>query len=199
MVTKFQIHREELDVIGGEAALREAIATFQQELKDHTKTVGVPAPTAHYFVERIVKEGRGKFEIIEPPEPEPIPEPEQSVLTFEEQRTQAYLKIQYLRQASQNGGVELRGVKVDSSMNSLTALVAAEIESRDTDKEWRTRWRVGPGAFVSFNRDDVIALIRLIREKHQRAFNKEFEWSDVILSADTPEKLASLDLTQGWE
>ena len=38
-----------------------AIAEFQQARADHASTVGVPAPTAHPLIERIVREHGGRY------------------------------------------------------------------------------------------------------------------------------------------
>lgn len=65
------VDRAVADALGFDLAA--AVAEFAAARAAHAETEGEPAPVAHPLVERIVVTG-GAFEIVEPPEPEPVPE-----------------------------------------------------------------------------------------------------------------------------
>lgn len=70
MVQKIERAAVDHPILGGEKSMRARIAAFQDALKDHSKTIGVPAPTEHNIIEHIVRNHAGEFEIVEPPETE---------------------------------------------------------------------------------------------------------------------------------
>lgn len=190
-----KIEREALDLYGGAERFDADVFTFQQALKDHAKTVGQPAPVAHPFVERVVRESGGKYSVIEPvPVIAPV-EPEKSL---DELQTEALNRLSELRRAAANQGVTMNGVRFSSKGESLTALLAAKIEAELTPG-WQERWRVGPGNYVLIRAPQVEFLIEAIRALHRKAFDRERELSEQIVSAITPKALAKIDLTKGWE
>lgn len=69
------IERAVLDTFGTEAELAAAVSDFQAALAAHALTVNVPAPTAPWLVNEIVRKYGGDFTVEAPPEPEPEPEP----------------------------------------------------------------------------------------------------------------------------
>lgn len=191
------IHRASLDALGGEAVLDKAIADYQEALREHAKTVDVPAPTAHEWVEQIVRQSGGKYAIIEPPvEPS---EPE-VIKTLEELKAEAFEELKrYRMRAINKGRVTLHGASFAAGLDALTSLIAADMEANASDGTWwRARWRVGAGSYVLVDRNDVRTLIADIRKQHQEAFNNEFQLSEAILKAETPKALAKIDLASGW-
>lgn len=196
-MAKIQLTREAVVAYGGEEKLNADIKAFQRAIAKHAKSVGVAAPTAPYAVEMIVRQGGGEYEVIKS-ESDPTPVPVEK--TFDELQADAFTAIKWARSdAMVKGGVEYHGTKFDSSAIGLTALMAALQEADYVGESWRQRWRIGAGSFVLIDRGDLRQLIRLIREKHQRAFDNEYRLSQDILHADTAEKLAKIDLTEGWE
>jgi len=190
------LHRASLDQIGGEAELDKAIADFQKRLADHAKTVDVPAPTAHPWVEQIVRQSAGKYDVIEP-EPE-IKEPE-PVKSLDELKAEAFKELKFARwDAIAQGRVMLHGASFAASTDALTAFIAADMEAAASDTFWRARWRIGAGSFVLLDRNDVRTLIADIRKLHQEAFNNEYRLSEAILAAKTAKALAAVDLSSGW-
>lgn len=190
-----KIERAAVDLYGGSSKLDADIFTFKKALKDHAKTIGQPAPTSHPFIEQIVRESGGKYEVIEPIVPVVEPEPVKSI---DELQAEAFERLKTLRARSANQGVRLHGVLFSSKVESLTALIAAKMEA-DQSPGWQTRWRVGPGQYVFVRIAEVEFLIAAIRALHAKAFAREMELSDQVLSANTPEAFAKIDLTKGWE
>lgn len=70
------IERAVLDAFGTEAELAAAVSEFQAALAAHALTVNVPAPTAPWLVNEIVRKYGGDYTVEPAPEPEPEPEPE---------------------------------------------------------------------------------------------------------------------------
>lgn len=192
-----KIERAAIDALGGSEKFDADVFTFKKALKDHAKTEGQAAPTAHPFVEQVVREGGGKYEVIEPV-PVVLDTP---VKSLEELQADALSEIGFRRHETMKSGVTLNGVMFSSTLDTLTAFMAAREEGRDDADPgaWSTRWRVGPGAYVAVNLADLDFLIKAIRFKHKKAFANEQRLSDEILSANTPEALAKIDLTEGWE
>lgn len=190
-----KIERAAVDLYGGPDKLDADIFTFKKALKDHAETIGQAAPTAHPFVERIVRESGGKYKVIEPVVPTIEPEP---IKPLDELQAEAFEKLKSLRAKAANQGVRLHGVLFSSKGESLTAMIAAKMEA-DQSTDWQTRWRVGPGQYVLVRAAEVEFLIAAIRSLHSKAFAREMELSDLVLSANTPEALAKIDLTKGWE
>lgn len=62
------IKRSLIQAIGLDVAAD--VKAFQAALKNHAKTVNVPAPTAHPLVESIVRQHEGQFVIDETSDPE---------------------------------------------------------------------------------------------------------------------------------
>jgi len=190
-----KIERAAVDLYGGSSKLDADIFTFKKALKDHAKTIGQASPTAHPFVERIVRESGGKYEVIEPVIPVVEPEPTKSI---DELQAEAFDELKALRVKASNQGVRLHNVLFSSKSESLTALIAAKMEA-DQSPGWQTRWRVGPGQYVLVRIAEVEFLIAAIRALHAKTFAREMELSDQLLSANTPEAFAKIDLTKGWD
>lgn len=192
-----KIERATLDAYG-EDKLNAEVFAFTRALADHAKTVNVAAPTAHPFVEQIVKNGGGRYEVIEPvpviPEPAPI-------RSIDELQAEAFDTIRELRNDAMKTGVMLNGVKFGSTSDTLTALLGADAEAVATGdpSKWVTRWKVGPGSYVAINYANVRFLILAIRAKHSAAFKNEMELSEQVVSAHNAETLARIDLTKGWD
>jgi len=192
-----KIERAAIDLYGGPEKLDADIFTFTKALKDHAKTIGQPAPTAHPFVEQIVRESGGKYEVIEPVSIDPI----DPVRLFEDLQDEAFFNLQKQRNRAMVSGVQLNGITFKSDAVALTSLLATKFEIDDqSDKStWSTHWRVGPGNYVRIVASDVDFLIGAIRKKHAKAFARERELSDLIMSANTSKALTNIDLTKGWE
>lgn len=193
MVVK--IERAAIDLYGGSEQFDKDIFTFRKALEKHAKTKGQAAPTAHPYVEVVVRESGGKYEVIEPASVAPVVDNR----TFEERQDAMFNDLKGLRFDASNSGVDLYGVTFKSTTETLTELLAAQIEANDaSDPDWSTYWRVGPGQYVKLNRDGVSFLIGAIRKKHKDAFENERHIAETIVSAVSIADLEKIDLTKGW-
>ena len=90
-----KIDAQYLEAIGGKALLDEQIALFQLALEEHSRTVNVPAPTAHQAVEQIVRHHGGRYEVVDPPPPSPeTPPPPPPAPTIEDIKAHARERIE---------------------------------------------------------------------------------------------------------
>lgn len=202
-----QLSREFIEANGGQKALDDAIATFKKALKDHSKTVDVPAPTTNSVIERIVKQFDGEYEIIEPPAPEQapevemypevsLPEPEPVKLTLEETKEHKLNELIRYRRNMVGAGVTYEGYIFWSDAMSQNALMLARLTA---DDGFAVKWKAADGQYPILERDDIDKLLNLMRSHTQDCFNREERLSKKINAMRNVRHINEFDIRAEWE
>lgn len=206
-----RIERAVLDAFGGKDALDNRVEAFRKAIADHPFTVDVPAPTEHPFIEEIARftSAENPYTIVEPPEPEPVPEPsispvasdEPSVvdlagMKFEDLRAYRIAQLKTSRQLSiALGRVDFKKAVFLTNAGTVHALTLNALTLGENDV---IRWRVASGEFIELSKADVLQLLNLIRAKIQNAFNKEARLSDEIRALRQRSDLMTYDPEKAW-
>lgn len=200
-----KIDREAVDqLFGGNEGLDASITAYTLALKAHAKTVGVPAPIAHQFVEIIVKQHGGKYSVVEPPEPEPVPEPpapepEPPVpeKTLDEVKEEVRRALSGLRYQKVRDGVTYKGHEFYGDPVSVNALVSTLVAT-EGEANILIRWKGKKGDFAELERVDLQVLLKLIRKRTQACFDNEFLLAKKIQAANGTKAIGAIDFNAGW-
>lgn len=203
-----KISREFIEGGGGQAAFDDAIAVFDKALKDHSKTEGVPAPTTHPIIERLVRHHGGAYEIVEPPEPELAPEvdmyPDISVkpvdpedapeLTIDELRAQRLIQLNAIRRNAINTAkVEYNGAEFWADRDSQSDLwIIRNIAANDPT--YAIKFKAADSKYYILELADVDALVTRMRSQTQNFFNREERLIEAIKKSSK-----KFDVQKEWD
>lgn len=171
-----------------------SVKAHLKAIKDHAKTVNVPAPTADPLIERVVRIYGGEYEIVYPPEPEPVVEPK---LSFDETKAKKYAELARYRQDAEYAGIEYAGVRFRCNTESLVILSEALAASGDNE-HYIYNWKIGPGEFRQLKRAALAEILDMVRKRVQTLFDLEYEYSEKISKARGFIALNAIELNQGW-
>lgn len=202
-----RIEREAVDILfGGNEGLDAAIKAYSLALKAHAKSVNIPAPTTHPFVERIVREHAGQYIVVEPPEEEKAPEPEPDPVkaaeipadpTLAEIKEKARRTLSDLRHRKVREGVTYKGYSFWGDPMSVYAIVTALMAIED-EGNILLRWKAKRGEFAELERVDLRVLLKLIHKRTQLCFDTERAITQMIRAASTAEEIEAIDFSAGW-
>jgi hypothetical protein len=199
------IDREAIDILfGGNEGLDAAIKAYTLALKGHAKSVNIPAPTTHPWVEKIVREHASQYIVIEPETPPPPPEPDpvkEAEIppdpTLAEIKEKARRVLSDLRHRKVREGVTYKGYSFWGDPMSAyaigTALMAIEDEGNVL-----VRWKAKRGEFAELERVDLKVLLKLIHKRTQMCFDTERAITQAIRAASTVEEIEAIDFSAGW-
>lgn len=200
-----KIESDAVDALfGGEAGLAKLVKNYTAALAAHAKTVDVPRPTSHPFVEQIVRMG-GEFEVVPSPRPEPVVEPvfepivvpEPPEPTFEENKAALYQIITGNRVQSINAGVLYKGHRFSADDRTANAMVAALIAS-EGQSNLLVRWQDADNGYIELERSDLLVVLKLVRERTQAAFDNEYRLVRLIAAAATKQELKKINTSSNW-
>lgn len=199
-----KIAEEAVDVLfGGVEGLDASIKAYTLALKAHAKTVGVPAPTTHPFVEVIVRQHAGGYVVVAPDKvevqaPDPIPEPDAPPPpSLVDLKGDAKKSLSNLRHQKVRSGVTYKGHTFAGDPTAVNAMVATLMAASDEDNIL-IRWKARSGDYCDLEKPDLHALLKLIREKTQACFDAEFLLVKQIDGAKSKKALEAIDFNAGW-
>lgn len=176
---------------GSVEVLRERVAAFQKAREDHAKTVDVPAPTEHGFIEWLVQPPRnGEFEVVNDPTNTTPDHPPKPLLT-DRKKDMFALAAQLRWSLTQNGGVEYNGVIIPTNDATLARLVAAR--SAGTQ---RINYKVSATRFVEFTSNDIGEIVARQSAFIQRCYDTERELVEAIDKAKSHKQLDAIDVRE---
>ena len=190
-------------LFGGTEGLDASIKAYTLALKAHAKTEGIPAPTAHPFVEIIVRQHAGGYvvvaaEKVEQPAPEVAPEPDAPPPpSLTELKASAKKSLSNLRHQKIRAGVAYKGHQFAGDPTSVNAMVATLMAASD-EANILIRWKASGGDYCDLEKADLHALLKLIREKTQACFDAEFLLAKQIDGARSKKALEAVDFNAGW-
>lgn len=195
-------------LFGSKAGLDKAIVSFQKALEKHAKTEGKPAPSAHPFVEIIVREHHGQYEMVKLAEPVmddvaknfvriPDTPAEDTPMTLDDMKSDMIYRLNDVRYNRQMDGVTYKGNSYNGDPLTVNALMAAYLASEDTPNIL-VRWKDNRGGYSELERTDMLVLIKLIRKLTQTCFDNEYRLTMLIKTAPDEQQLKRVNITTGW-
>lgn len=196
MTIKFELADVEAN-FGTAEALAERVAAFTEAVKAHATTENVPAPTEHPAIERIVRQFKGKYDVILPPEPRKPPEPK-----LVELQAIALAQAAQLRWSLGRAGIIYNGLTIatDSAARAEMLAILMTIPPLPADgspDRWSVGWKLANGEYVDFNRHDIQNIVTAQREHVQRAFDNERELSETIIRTKSKKQVVAIDIEEG--
>jgi uridine phosphorylase len=166
----------------------------------------VPAPTAHPFVEIIVRQSEGKYEIVERaerPKPEPEAEPVETevappprVPTLADRKAEALRAIKEARTRRQRQGVVYKGHRFAADPQTQNALMSTLMATED-QKNILVRWKDANNNYLELERMDLLTLLKMIRTMVQACYDNEYRLSRLVETAATEHQLVTVG-NDGW-
>ena len=190
-------------LFGGVDGLDASIKAYTLALKAHANTEGIPAPTAHAFVEIIVRQHAGGYVVVVPEkieEPVPVPAPVPDAPpppSLDELKGNAKKSLSNLRRQRVSAGVTYKGSVFNGDPTAVNAMVATLMASSDEDNIL-IRWKTSSSDYCELEKHDLHALLKLMREKTQACFDAEFLLVKQIDSAKSKRALEAIDFNAGW-
>jgi hypothetical protein len=195
-------------VFGSTVNLDKQIAEFKDALKAHAKSKNTPAPTAHGVVEVIVRNHKGKYQVVEPQvqefhdvakdwKPAEVQRSAPIELTFEQEKEQRLSDLSDLRHTRQMEGIQYKGRPFAGDPLTLNALMAAFVSSQD-EVNVVLNWKDADGGFLEIEKPDIVALIKAVRELTQACFNNEARLSRMLKAVGDSRSLQKVNITTGW-
>lgn len=200
------VERGVVDAFGGAEAFDAALAEFREALESHATTVNVPAPTAHPYVEEIVRNYRGAYEILEAepatgpaaaPEFEPIPVPEavEPAWPLAQLREWKLAELAHFRWLKQRTGVTFNGTfQVPADRETVTDLFA----TRQLTPEGATVLWKANGQFMQLGVDQIDALLAQLRAHMQLCYDREAKVVPQIRLIEDKAAMKAFDVAQHW-
>lgn len=174
---------------GDENTLRKEVDDFARRLKDHAKTKNIAAPTAHPFVEVIVRKGGGAFEVVPSIEPEPLDKPRPEIDPVDLFRSQ----VRSERQLRLSRGVTYNGARFSADLDTIGYMTAL-IMTTDEGYGSTLAIRSADGNLVELERDELVGVVRSLCDLTQHCLRHEYALYDGV----DAKREVTMDATKGW-
>ncbi|GLQ09252.1 hypothetical protein GCM10007913_11840 [Devosia yakushimensis] len=191
------VSRQVIAEFGSAEAFANAVSGFAQALENHKLTEDVPAPTAPWIVELIVRNHGGEYEIEPiPPGEEPVEEP--APPTLEELRAIKLAELANWRFIVETAGVEIGGVLVRTDRQTSAIITAAYVKALQNPDYVVANWKVADGVFVTLDAATIFVIAEAVSTHVQRSFDHEAYLTGLLLTASSIEAINAIDLAAGW-
>jgi hypothetical protein len=117
--------------------------------------------------------------------------------TLDEAKAERLALLAERRWRAEIGGVVIGGVLLPTDETIQVKITGARLAA-EADPAYTVRWKVGPGAFVTFDAPTVIGLSNTIRAHIQACFDNEDAISALIDAATSNDAVDAVDVETGW-
>lgn len=108
-----------------------------------------------------------------------------------------YGDLAAIRYAKETGGAVIGGSPVATDRDTQRVLTAARTLAKE-NAAYTVNWKAGPGAFVTLNAAQIIAIADGVAAHVQACFDREMALSTEIAAAQNLSALLAIDLNAGW-
>lgn len=117
--------------------------------------------------------------------------------TLDEAKAERLALLAERRWRAETGGVVIGGVLLPTDETMQLKITGARLAA-EADPSYTVRWKVGPGAFVTFDAPTVIGLSNTVRAHIQACFDNEDAISSLIDAATSNDGADAVDIESGW-